>query len=29
MTKPDISFIVSVVSQFLNSTSDNRWNAVV
>lgn len=29
MTRPDISFIVSVVSQFLNSPWDSNWDAVV
>jgi len=29
MTQPDISFPVSVVSQFLNSPCDNHWNAVI
>ncbi|KAK2418425.1 putative mitochondrial protein [Trifolium repens] len=29
MTRPDISFPVSVVSQFLNSPCDNHWNAVI
>jgi hypothetical protein len=29
MTRPDISFAVSVVSQFLNSPCDSHWNALV
>jgi hypothetical protein len=29
LTRPDISFPVSVVSQFLNSPCDSHWNAVV
>jgi len=29
MTRPYISFDVSVVSQFLNSPCDNHWNDVV
>ncbi|XP_045789477.1 uncharacterized mitochondrial protein AtMg00810-like [Trifolium pratense] len=29
MTRPDISFAVSVVSQFLNSPCDSHWDAVV
>ena len=29
LARPDISFLVSVVSQFLNSPSDSHWNAVV
>jgi len=29
MTRPDISFVVSVVSQFLNSPCDSHWNVVV
>jgi len=29
LTKPNISFPVSVVSQFLNSPCDSHWNAVV
>ncbi|KAK2396286.1 hypothetical protein QL285_057944 [Trifolium repens] len=29
MTRPGISFPVSVVSQFLNSPCDNHWNAVI
>ena len=29
LTRPDISFPVSIVSQFLNSPCDSHWNAVV
>ena len=29
MTRPDISFAVSVVSQFFNSPYDSHWDAVV
>ncbi|XP_057451805.1 secreted RxLR effector protein 161-like [Lotus japonicus] len=29
MTRPDIAFPVSVVSQFLNSPCDSHWNAVI
>ena len=29
LTRPDISFLVSVVSQFLNSPCDNHWEAVI
>jgi len=29
LTRPDISFPVSTVSQFLNSPCDSHWNAVV
>ncbi|KAK6120967.1 hypothetical protein DH2020_045294 [Rehmannia glutinosa] len=29
MTRPDISFPVSIVSQFLNSPCDSHWNAVI
>ena len=29
MTKPNISFAVSVVSQFLNSPCDSHWDTVV
>jgi len=29
VTRPDISFAVSVVSQFLNSPYENHWNAVI
>ena len=29
ITRPDISFPVSVVSQFLQSPCDNHWNVVV
>ncbi|CAH9069280.1 unnamed protein product [Cuscuta europaea] len=29
MTRPDISFAVSVVSQFLNTPCDSHWDAVV
>lgn len=29
MTKPNISFVANVVSQFLNSICDSPWNAVV
>ena len=29
VTRPDISFAVSVVSQFLNSPCEDHWNAVI
>ncbi|PNX77125.1 retrovirus-related Pol polyprotein from transposon TNT 1-94 [Trifolium pratense] len=29
MTRPDLAFPVSVISQFLNSPCDSHWNAVV
>lgn len=29
LTRPDISFPVSVVSKFLNSPYDNHWEAVI
>ena len=29
VTHPDISFAVSVVSQFLNSPCEDHWNAVI
>ncbi|RVW96790.1 Myosin-7 [Vitis vinifera] len=29
ITRPDISFLVSVVSQFLQSPCDNHWDAVI
>jgi len=29
VTRPDISFVVSVVSQFLNSPCEDHWNAVI
>lgn len=29
LTRPDISFSVGVVSQFLNSPCDNHWEAVI
>ena len=29
VTRPDISFVVSVVSQFLNSPCEEHWNAVI
>ena len=29
VTRPDISFAVSVVSQFLSSPSDSHWDAVI
>ena len=29
MTRPDLAFPVSVVSQFLNSPCDSHWNAIV
>ena len=29
MTRPDISFAVSTVSQFLNSPRDSHWDAVI
>ncbi|XP_061374741.1 uncharacterized mitochondrial protein AtMg00810-like [Gastrolobium bilobum] len=29
VTRPNISFIVSVVSQFLNSPCQEHWNAVI
>jgi len=29
VTRPDISFAVSVVSQFLNSPCANHWNVVI
>ncbi|MCI48914.1 hypothetical protein A2U01_0070157, partial [Trifolium medium] len=29
ISRPDILFAVSVVSQFLNSPCDSHWNAVV
>ena len=28
VTRPDISFAISVVSQFLNSPCEDHWNAV-
>jgi hypothetical protein len=29
VTRPDITFVVSVVSQFLNAPCDDHWNAVI
>ena len=29
VTRPNISFAISVVSQFLNSPCDDHWNAVI
>ena len=29
ITRPDISFAISVVSQFLNSPCEDHWNAVI
>ncbi|XP_061339329.1 secreted RxLR effector protein 161-like [Gastrolobium bilobum] len=29
VTQPDISFVVTVVSQFLNSPCEEHWNAIV
>ena len=29
ITRPDISFLVSVVSQFLHSPCDSHWDAVI
>ncbi|XP_014511919.1 uncharacterized protein LOC106770633 [Vigna radiata var. radiata] len=29
ITHPDISFVVSMLSQFLNSPSEDHWNAII
>jgi len=29
VTRPDISFAINVVSQFLNSSCENHWNAII
>jgi hypothetical protein len=29
VTRPDISFAVSIVSQFLNAPCDSHWNTIV
>lgn len=29
LTRPDIAFLVSIVSQLINSTCENHWNAAI